>query len=185
MKLSGKLIASIMIAIILVGGATWAFASGAMTIRACVDPATGHIRIVQDLSECRPAEQPLEWNIVGPPGPPGEQGPPGPEGPPGEQGPPGPPGEQGPPGVSGYQRVSEGFADTLAPNQVFLGNASCPDGTKVLGGGFSFSAPGADDIIARRSFPLNDTTWQVLIHNAGAASSDFTLRVWAVCAFTQ
>jgi hypothetical protein len=179
MRISNKLIASVLIAIILVGGATWAFASGGVTIRACVEPGNGSIRIVQSLNDCLPSEQPLEWNIVGPPGPQGEQGPPGPQG---EQGPPGP---QGEPGISGYQRVSEGFADSLAPNQVFLGNVSCPDGKKVLGGGFSFSAPGADDIIARRSFPVDDTSWQVLIHNAGADTSNFTLRVWAVCAFTQ
>ncbi len=60
----------------------------------------GTIRIVTNLSECRPGEDPLSWNQKGPQGPQGVPGPQGLQGPPGPQG---IQGEPGPPGLTGAQ----------------------------------------------------------------------------------
>lgn len=44
---------------------------------ACVNQADGAIRMVQQGATCNANEDLIEWNQVGPQGPPGEQGPPG------------------------------------------------------------------------------------------------------------
>ncbi len=46
-------------------------------INACKNNASGTIRVVDDVADCRPSESPLSWNTEGPQG---EQGPPGPAG---------------------------------------------------------------------------------------------------------
>jgi hypothetical protein len=118
MKLSKRFVViGALLVVVLVGGATWVWANDDNTIYACISPA-GMIRIVDADEECRPGEEPLDWNKQGPEGPQGEQGPagrqgeqgpagpqgePGPTGPQGEQGPAGPQGEQGPAGPQGEQ----------------------------------------------------------------------------------
>lgn len=67
-------------------------------IHACVGRRTGDTRIVRAGEACRPFEQLVVWNVVGPQGPAGPQGP---EGQPGPQGPAGPEGPAGPPGSGG------------------------------------------------------------------------------------
>ena len=85
------------LAIVLVSGATWVFASDGGAIYACVNPA-GQVRIVSDLDQCRSQETPLYWSIMGPKG---DQGDPGPKGDKGDQGDLGPKGDQGEPGLDG------------------------------------------------------------------------------------
>ncbi|MGB3714573.1 MAG: hypothetical protein WA996_09105 [Candidatus Promineifilaceae bacterium] len=88
------------IAIILIGSATWVFATNDdNVIHACYkaggeneeeDENIGQLRLVSSAEECRRPELPIEWNIVGPVEPQGEQSPQGPagaDGAPGEQGP--------------------------------------------------------------------------------------------------
>jgi Lamin Tail Domain/Collagen triple helix repeat (20 copies) len=117
------------VAVVALVTAATAFAGGAALvplppgeaeINACRKLSNGVLRVPGPRGRCRRNEQPLSWNVAGPPGPrgepgpagpPGEQGPSGPRGdagPAGPQGPPGPQGPQGPPGPPG-----EGLA-TLA-----------------------------------------------------------------------
>ena len=87
---------SSLLAIVLIGGASWAFAHGPgptpETIHACVNNNNGAISIGE---VCQGNSSPLDWNGIGPQGPTGE---PGPAGPVGSAGPQGPQGEKGEPG---------------------------------------------------------------------------------------
>jgi hypothetical protein len=47
---------------------------GTETIHACRNSSTGAIRVVDDPSQCRPAEVAMEWNVKGPQGDKGEKG---------------------------------------------------------------------------------------------------------------
>jgi hypothetical protein len=88
------------------GGALVPLPPGESEINACRKLSSGLLRVPGPAGRCRRNEQPLSWNVAGPPGPRGE---PGADGPPGEQGPSGPPGEagpQGPPGPQGPQGPS-------------------------------------------------------------------------------
>ena len=57
-------------------------AAQADVIHACVNKK-GSMRVVSDLSQCKPSENSLSWNQQGPPGEPGDPGEPGADGPPG------------------------------------------------------------------------------------------------------
>lgn len=79
-------------------------------IRACVDRATGDMRIPRTVRPCYPRERTLTWSVEGPAGPegptgatglPGPTGPQGVRGPTGATGATGPQGDPGPPGPTG------------------------------------------------------------------------------------
>ena len=70
-------------------------------IRACVDRASGEMRIPRTTRPCFARERTLIWSVAGPEGPAGPQGPQGPIGPQGDAGAPGPPGARGPAGADG------------------------------------------------------------------------------------
>jgi hypothetical protein len=76
-------------------------ASPSGVLDACINPGNGMMRLVDTNTACHNNETRVEWNVVGPQGPPGPQGDPGPKGDPGQQGPPGPAGSSagGPPFV--------------------------------------------------------------------------------------
>src|SRR4051794_1580294 len=87
--------------------------SGAPTltkkILACAKSPGGELRLVRAPSDCKPGEQFLSWNVVGPAGPPGPAGAKGAigaagnTGAPGSPGAPGAVGPAGPPGPAGLQ----------------------------------------------------------------------------------
>jgi hypothetical protein len=114
MKISNRLVVVILLATVLVGGATWALASG-NAIHACVSPG-GMVRIVSDPTECRQAETPYSWNMEGPQGPPGEDGPQGEKGDPGDP--------------VGFYTVVNKMAEGLG------GEADCDPGDSPTGGGY-------------------------------------------------
>ena len=66
-----------LIATVLVGfvSALLASSASAQVINACVNDATGFLRIVTDPSDCRPPDSPISWNVQGPAGPMGQPGP--------------------------------------------------------------------------------------------------------------
>jgi hypothetical protein len=147
-------------------------------IHACVDAASGAVRIVGANDTCRPpvtdrtgqqigGETALDWDISGPPGPAGPAGPQGPQGPVGPQGP------QGAAGVSGYELVSATPSLCTFP---CLGTASvsCPAGKSVLGGGYY--NPSRIEIIGSR--PITTTNLTVDYFNRDGTS---TMHVWAAC----
>ncbi len=65
-------VVSAMVGAVIAGGVALATNDG-NTIHACAELRTGQLRVVDDPSDCNPAEEFLEWGIVGPLGP---QGPP-------------------------------------------------------------------------------------------------------------
>lgn len=78
-------------------------------IRACVDRASGEIRIPRTTRPCFQRERTLIWSVEGPVGPQGPAGTPGlagPMGPQGEVGAPGLPGARGPAGADGAAGAS-------------------------------------------------------------------------------
>lgn len=170
MKISNRFIVVVLLAIVLVGGATWAWAqNGNEVIHACVHKQTGSTRIVSDASECiQNVEVHAWWNQVGPPGeqgPPGVQGPQGPEGPPGPAGSQGPPGPQGPPGVPVFYQ-EHGYFRLEGPG-CEIEILSCNSGDIAIGGGYEVSGssgePGFMEVLAngpRASSPGTD--WLVI-----------------------
>ena len=65
-------------ATLLGGGVAYAtIPDGQGLIHACVKENGGQLRVI-DVGSCSSSEQPLDWNQVGPAGPPGAQGPVGP-----------------------------------------------------------------------------------------------------------
>lgn len=84
-------------------GSAWA-TTGA--IYACVNEATGAVRIVASTASCHSGESRIHWNVAGPAGPQGPQGVPGPRGSQGPAGPQGATGPQGQVGATGPQGPS-------------------------------------------------------------------------------
>lgn len=78
----------------------------------------------------------------------------------------------------GYTVVNSGTIDNPAGLQS-RGNAVCPSGTVVLGGG-GYSNSVATDVNLNSSFPNGSTEWSVDMNNAGSIDSSFV--VYAVCA---
>lgn len=91
---------------------------------ACVQNATGAIKIVSQNFTCPTGSHKIQWNQLGPAGPTGPQGlqgvqgqtgpagPVGPTGPQGQTGPAGPTGPQGPQGPAGQNGASQGYFGT-------------------------------------------------------------------------
>jgi hypothetical protein len=152
---------------------------------ACVNlkkPNKGVIRLPLSGS-CRSSERGILINQTGPQGPAGTPG-----GPPGPQGVQGPIGIQGPPGTPGANGVS-GYTTAVpitSPDQSGTSDtvtATCPTGTKVLGGGYSIAtavAGEAGDVVATASFPSGTGTWQV---NAQVVPGVTLTGTWTVTAF--
>ena len=128
-------------------------------------------------TQCKKNEQqlnPVALGLVGPQGPVGPVGPAGPQGP------------QGLAGISGYEIVSSPATSvaTLSSANVYV---ECPEGKKVLSGGFNIRMP--DDVMVFSSEPsdgagnLIDNRWNVLAYNAGALEGQITVS--AICASVQ
>jgi hypothetical protein len=112
MKISNRFIAVVLLAMMLVVGATWAWAqNGNEVIHACVHKQTGITRIVSDASECNETVEVHKWwNQVGLEGP------------------------QGPPGVIRF--YTRTFEDTFNPTSQVYMTAYCEEGDVATGGGY-------------------------------------------------
>ena len=75
-------LAALTLALVLVPIALHA-ASTPGVLEACINPGNGGMRLVDSTQACHNNETRVQWNIMGPAGPPGPTGSPGPTGPPG------------------------------------------------------------------------------------------------------
>jgi hypothetical protein len=133
---------------------------GGGVIHGCYNKSGGTLRVIDSdnpTKKCSSTQLPLNWNQQGAPGPAGPSGPAGAD------------------GVSGYQQVSAVF--TNPANSQTVGRATCPSGTKVVGGGV-FGSGGVTQSV-NSSFPNGDGTWEVYVNNTASTASGFS--VWAVC----
>jgi hypothetical protein len=99
--------AGLILVLVLVAGAMWAYAQNDFDIHACYNPR-GVLRIVDDVSNCRDQETELQWNIDGP---------------------------QGPPGVLGFYTVASSVI-TAPGGTHTTACIDCSAGDQVVGGGF-------------------------------------------------
>jgi hypothetical protein len=116
------------------------------TISACVNNASGIVRIVPPRTGCLRNETSTQWNITGPKGDAGGVGPQGPAGDPGSQGPAGDQGPQGAPGSGVLHKDMIFWGDptgtlpvgpTLTTDPVFYLTFTLPDSWKLPDGHFS------------------------------------------------
>ena len=150
-------IAGMLLATLFVGGI--AYASNDSTIYACVSKINGIPVIVKTPDACGRFSTPLEWN---------KEGLQGPEGP---QGPPGTAGISGWEYIKGYLEIAPGgFGDVLL---------DCPDGKKVLGGGFHANYM---QIVSSYPYPSGER-WALSAWNT---TDDNELLVgFAICAYVS
>ncbi len=120
-------------------------------ISGCYAKKNGSLRVIDaSTAKCGNGENALAWNQTPPQGPKGDPGPQGPKGDRGDQGPQGPKGltgdlgfqgpvgplgPQGPPGSPLVRTTWSGPVDVPAFGQA-TATASCPAGTRVMGGGY-------------------------------------------------
>jgi hypothetical protein len=159
MKLSrGVVLLGFAIAITAIAGAvavaTIPDASG--VIHGCYNKS-GDLRVIDDAVEtCKQNETPLNWNQTGP------QGPSGP--------------------LSGWEIVTE---DLVIPPTFDQGvDVECPQGKKVVGGGWSTVAGAFPHVISNGPIP-DGSGWHVFAENESGDVEDSELKVRAICAFVS
>jgi hypothetical protein len=102
------------VAVVLAGALTTVSAQvSSATVSACVHRVSGIVRILPAGSACQPAENLVQWNIVGPPGPKGDKGDPGVAGPKGDTGAQGPKGDAGIQGPKGDPGGAKGISTAV------------------------------------------------------------------------
>ena len=150
-KHPGVVLAIVIALLALVFVAT-ARAGSSDTVNACVNNASGELRIVGATDTCKANETLVTWNQQGPTGPQGPQGATGAQGEPGATGATGPQGPAGANGVSGFVGIANDFtvgtaASYLPDGSVVTRNVDCsagncilrvycPTGKVALGGGY-------------------------------------------------
>ena len=153
---------ALIVAVLFAGGAI--AAHDANTIHACVHQQHGTMRMVETEADCKPSEDHLSWNIVGP------QGPQGPQGPEGES------------GVIGHLFI-ESEAAVVAPGEMAAAQATCPAGKVVTGGGPWLHPFWSEHAAVVKSHPggggLVTISWAATVRNVG--SETFSFRVRALC----
>jgi hypothetical protein len=126
---------------------------------------------------------------AGPAGAPGLMGPAGAAGPMGQQGPQGPQGFAGPTGLQGPSGIS-GYVIEYNKVAVEVGQSAnvhveCPEGKKVLGGGFGVEYPPEMSVYdsgpTNGQSSLSDHAWNVFVFNKGQTGARFAW-VYAICA---
>jgi hypothetical protein len=128
---------------------------------------------------------------TGPQGPAGAAGPTGPRGNPGVNGQTGP---VGPAGVIGAITVQRADLPLPDDGSLVAPSATCPAGTRIIGGGASVGDSGSSDINLNVSRPFKApgttipetgdafTGWRAVFVNPAGGSGATTARVFAICA---
>jgi hypothetical protein len=181
-------------ALAIMTGGGLALASPGGIIHACANGQNGALRVA---IQCHRNEHAVAWNVqgrAGARGPAGKQGATGPQGPQGPTGPQGPPGQDGTGSANSLNGVTivRSPQTTNPPNSSTPGEAVCPSGTNVIGGGAKalstgIGAPSNLDQNVGTSWPARSTntsnqpdSWFVYMNNS--TSSTLYFYVYAVCA---
>jgi hypothetical protein len=183
------------------GAVGLASATGSPTvINACALKAIGTLRIVSAPTACNTRlETPVQWNVVGQPGPAGPQGPQGVQGPPGAQGlqglqgPPGPQGLQGLQGPAGAGGIT-GYSNSLAIVTLFnfapntsrsISTRPCASGQIALGAAW-YSTTTGTAVVLQGERPITDDglpAWEVTLYNPGPGNiANFAGQLYGFCA---
>jgi hypothetical protein len=157
-------------------------------VRGCYAKANGQLRVVDRTSDCRSSERALSWNQRGAAGPQGAKGKTGAQGPTGTPGAPGPTGQQGPPGTSGLLSIQRVTA-TNVPHDSFNGHsaiATCPPGTKLLGGGYHLTGQPPAQLAHDDNGPVPGAeAWQAFARDEQVEDgSGWGITVAAICGKT-
>lgn len=134
-------------------------------IHACVNPA-GQLRIVGTPDECRPQEDPLDWNEQGLPGEDGADGAPGPA------------------GLSDITVVGEWGPEDSVDSKTHM--VWCPEGKKAISGGYNISG-GGPNIVVRTFHPQTSGVgppdgWQVSAHEIVPTDEVWMIHAVVLCA---
>jgi Collagen triple helix repeat (20 copies) len=192
------------LAAITTGVAVAATANTNKALRGCIEtkggPATARDLKLRN-EKCQPGEQTIPWppsGKTGPRGPKGQTGPAGaaggtgatgatgatgPRGATGARGatgPAGPTGATGPTGVANSQQIAGAIESETGPQGTVgpSSEATCPAGTKLLGGGATATGGGA----LQNSAPnAANTAWLASAINASAGTTTFTVQAFVIC----
>ena len=139
------------ISLAVAGSVAWAaIPASDGSFHACANPNSGVLRLIdtEDGENCNPNESDVTWN------------------------------QTGPPGLSGYEQVEgpEVFVDHLNPFD--SSTATCPVGTKVLGGGWQAGGVVAPAVFD--SHAVGEDSWRVRLENEGVGLIAF--KAVATCA---
>jgi hypothetical protein len=146
-----------------IGGASAVLANGnsGNVIYACVNNASGTVKIVAADTVCHENSTLVHWNQEGTPGMDGQ---PGEDGVDGADGTDGTDGTDGADGVSGLERVvAEKVVTAAKAGDVISLNADCPAGKKTTGGGLTAPDPRFINTTSLSNFELTSwgATWVV------------------------
>lgn len=140
-------------------------------IHGCYDSKTGALRVIDTGKgqTCAKSETALTWNQAGPQG---AQGPAGPEGPAGTN------------GVSGYEVVNASITWPGGSGGSIGGtlDAQCPNGKKVLGGGWRSRELDSPNLRIHWSYPDTENDWWSVRYTVDDTTAAFTLTAYATCA---
>uniref|UniRef100_A0A6H1ZG38 Uncharacterized protein n=2 Tax=viral metagenome TaxID=1070528 RepID=A0A6H1ZG38_9ZZZZ len=77
--------------------------------------------------------------------------------------------------------TSQAYTGPTADDAEVEGDVFCPSGYQVISGGFVRSEVG-EPPMTRDSYPLNSTTWRVVVECSGISCNSNTFNVYALCA---
>ena len=181
-----RLLAGFVAGMLVWSAATSVLAAGtSQTIRACVKPTAGTIRIVSATATCQSGERLLTWNTQGPAGPGGATGATGatgaggPAGPKGDAGAIGATGPQGPAATLRVQTVSA--TAHVAGSALVSFRVNCPSGMLVTGGGGRPpQVVNPPPVLVTGSHPADDgVSWWVDVSNSSPNVQPFV--AYALC----
>ena len=164
------------LAVLVAGGVAYATIPSNGVITGCYTKSGGTLRVIDaNVTNCRPSETLLSWNVAGVPGQDGADG---------EDG------ADGQDGVSGYELVSEDEAFGSTTTSAFgTVSVNCPAGKKVLGGGSTFVGPAGTPVsygsnAITSSYPDSDGTGWNAGYDAPTIDPEYVtaVRVFATCA---
>ncbi|MDX6225535.1 MAG: hypothetical protein QOE64_1911 [Frankiales bacterium] len=151
---------------VLLGGGAWAASGGFVSggkIHGCARSSSGFLKLVRAHTSCPTGSELVTWNQQGRQGPRGKQG------------------ADGLPGVSQYQEVRSAPL-SMGPLEGGHADATCPQGKKVLGGGYVVGTGDSHLHILNTAPAGSDRIWTVAVTNNASSGTPETLTAVALCA---